>query len=107
MGIYLNPRNDRFKQARNSRIYVDKSGLICETNIRMHSEQKYLCVSRPRRFGKSLNLGMLAAYYSRGCESRALFDDLMIAQDEKYAAVSQHEQECQRTSCNAFRKPDA
>ena len=66
MGIYLNPRNDRFKQARNSRIYVDKSGLICETNIRMHSEQKYLCVSRPRRFGKSLNLGMLAAYYSRG-----------------------------------------
>ena len=85
MGIYLNPRNDRFKQARNSRIYVDKSGLICETNIRMHSEQKYLCVSRPRRFGKSLNLGMLAAYYSRGCESRALFDDLMIAQDESYA----------------------
>ena len=84
MGIYLNPRNDRFKQARNSRIYVDKSGLICETNIRMHSEQKYLCVSRPRRFGKSLNLGMLAAYYSRGCESRALFDDLMIAQDESY-----------------------
>ena len=84
MGIYLNPKNDRFKIARNSDIYVDKSELIGITNRRIRSEKRSLCVSRPRRFGKSLNLGMLAAYYSRGCESRALFDDLMIAQDESY-----------------------
>ena len=84
MGIYLNPKNDRFKIARNSDIYVDKSELIGITNRRIRSEKRYLCVSRPRRFGKSLNLGMLAAYYSRGCESRVLFDDLMIAQDESY-----------------------
>ena len=84
MGIYLNPRNDSFREAINSPIYVDKSGLIGITNKRLRTKQKYLCVSRPRRFGKSLNLGMLAAYYSRGCESRALFDDLMIAQDESY-----------------------
>ncbi|MBQ4396807.1 MAG: AAA family ATPase [Clostridia bacterium] len=84
MGIYLNPNNDRFKQALNSEIYVDKSGLISVTNKKINTEQKYLCVSRPRRFGKSLNLGMLAAYYSRGCDSRALFDNLVIAQDNNY-----------------------
>ena len=32
MGIYLNPNNDRFRQALNSEIYVDKSGLISVTN---------------------------------------------------------------------------
>ena len=84
MGIYLNPRNDRFKQALNSAIYVDKSGLISVTNQRINTEQKYICVSRPRRFGKSVNLGMLAAYYSRGCESSGLFDDLAIAKDNNY-----------------------
>ncbi|MBQ4396798.1 MAG: AAA family ATPase [Clostridia bacterium] len=84
MGIYLNPNNDRFQQALNSEIYVDKSGLISATNRRLRTEQKYICVSRPRRFGKSLNLGMLAAYYSRGCESGELFDNLAIAKDDSY-----------------------
>ena len=84
MGIYLNPNNDRFQQALNSEIYVDKSGLISVTNRRICTEQKYICVSRPRRFGKSLNLGMLAAYYSRGCQSGGLFDNLAIADDAGY-----------------------
>lgn len=84
MGIYLNPNNDRFKQALNSEIYVDKSKLISVTNKRLRTEQKYICVSRPRRFGKSMNLGMLAAYYSRGCESGRLFDNLSIAKDKSY-----------------------
>ena len=82
MGIYLNPNNDRFRQALNSEIYVDKSGLIAVTNKRLRTEQKYICISRPRRFGKSVNLGMLAAYYSRGCESKDLFDGLAIANDD-------------------------
>ncbi|MBQ1413967.1 MAG: AAA family ATPase, partial [Clostridia bacterium] len=84
MGIYLNPNNDRFRQALNSEIYVDKSGLISVTNKKISTEQKYICVSRPRRFGKSMNLGMLAAYYSRGCESSGLFDNLAIAEDGSY-----------------------
>ena len=70
MGIYLNPNNDIFQEALNSDIYVDKSGLISVTNQRLRTTGKYICVSRPRRFGKSLNLGMLAAYYSSG-----LFDN--------------------------------
>ena len=84
MGIFLNPSNDRFRQALNSQIYVDKSELISVTNKRICSEQKYICVSRPRRFGKSVNLGMLAAYYSKGCDSHELFDGLSVSKDESY-----------------------
>lgn len=78
MGIYLNPANDKFKEARNSEIYVDKSELIKYTNKVLHTSQKYICVSRPRRFGKSMAANMLAAYYSRGCDSKTLFAGLKI-----------------------------
>ena len=84
MGIFLNPGNDSFAEALNSEIYVDKSGLISITNKRIKTKQKYICVSRPRRFGKSVNLGMLAAYYSKGCDSRELFDGLAVSKDEGY-----------------------
>ena len=67
-----------------SKIYVDKSGLISVINHRLKTKQKYICVSRPRRFGKSLNLGMLAAYYSKDCNSRELFDNLAISGDKAY-----------------------
>ena len=84
MGIYLNPTNESFIEAVNSEIYVDKSELISFTNKKIRTSQKYICVSRPRRFGKSVNLGMLSAYYSRGCDSKELFDSLFIAKNEDY-----------------------
>ena len=84
MGIYLNPGNDLFWAAKNSEIYVDKSGLISYTNKVLGSEQRFICVSRPRRFGKSMTANMLTAYYSNGCDSAALFDDLEISSDKSY-----------------------
>ena len=80
MGIYLNPNNAAFRKAINSKIYVDKSMLIAYTNENLNSEHEEICVSRPRRFGKSMAANMLVAYYSRGCDSRELFKDLKIAQ---------------------------
>ena len=59
MGIYLNPDNNGFWESTRSEIYVDKTGLITYTNRYMNTEQKYMCVSRPRRFGKSMTLKML------------------------------------------------
>ncbi|MBQ0130430.1 MAG: AAA family ATPase [bacterium] len=84
MGIYLNPSNVLLKQSRKSQIFVDKSMLISELNKLIDSENKFVCVSRPRRFGKSMAGNMIAAYYSKGCDSRELFKDLKIAQDESY-----------------------
>lgn len=85
MGIYLNPQNVKFEEAINSEIYVDKTGLISFTNKVLHTNQKYICVSRPRRFGKSIAASMIAAYYSRGCDSRELFRNLKIAKDESFS----------------------
>ena len=79
MGIYVNRGNDSFARARKSRIYVDKTGLIEYTNGVVDTEQCHICNSRPRRFGKSMTAGMLAAYYMKGCDSRELFEGLEIA----------------------------
>lgn len=81
MGIYFNPGNDGFATAIRSKIYVDKTQLIAFTNEVFATEQKYICVSRPRRFGKSMAANMLCAYYCRECDSRTLFSGLKIAED--------------------------
>lgn len=84
MGIYLNPGNEGFRESVRSRIYVDKTGLIAFTNELMNTEEKYICVSRPRRFGKSMAIKMLAAYYSCGCDSRELFAGRKIEHNESF-----------------------
>lgn len=80
MGSYVNRGNGSFESARKSRIYVDKTGMLAYINEVLDTEQCYICNSRPRRFGKSITAGMLAAYYGKGCDSRALFKDLEIAE---------------------------
>lgn len=84
MGIYLNPGNNKFKEVINSELYVDKSMLISVVNKLMNTMRKNICISRPRRFGKSMAANMLAAYYSRGCDSRELFQALKIARHESF-----------------------
>ena len=84
MGIYFNPSNTLLQQDLRSRIYIDKSLLIQETNELLGTNQKFLCVSRPRRFGKSMASNMLAAYYSKGCDSKDIFSKLNIAQVENW-----------------------
>ena len=87
MNYYLNPRNTLFEMARFSDIYVDKSMLIAELNKAYRTAKRYICVSRPRRFGKSMGANMLSAYYSRGCDSAALFSGLKI---EEHASYKKH-----------------
>ena len=84
MGIYLNPGNVLLQQDRKASIFVDKSMIISELNKLVNTREKFLCVSRPRRFGKSMAGNMIAAYYSKGCDSRELFKDLKIAKDKSY-----------------------
>ena len=84
MGIYLNPGNDLFRQAVRSKIYVDKSMMICNTNSVLDTSDKHICISRPRRFGKSMAANMLAAYYSRGCSSADLFKNLAVSKTEDF-----------------------
>lgn len=84
MGMFVNPDNSAFRVALNSEIYVDKSGLIEYTNNVLNTLQGYICNSRPRRFGKSVTANMLAAYYSRGCDSESMFADLEIGHSSDF-----------------------
>ena len=84
MGSYLNPGSERFRTSLRSQIYVDKSLLIREINKLIRTEQKYVCVSRPRRFGKSMAADMLLAYYSNAEDTSSLFDNLKISKEASY-----------------------
>ena len=81
MGIYLNPGNEVFKQISGADIYVDKTMMIKETNRLIDSSGKHICISHPRRFGKTVTGNILASYYSKGCDSRALFEPFKISKD--------------------------
>ena len=84
MGIYVNPDNIDFQEALNSEIYVDKTELIKHTNSIIRTKNKYICVSRPRRFGKSMAGDMLVAYYSKGCDSKEMFSKYKIASNTNF-----------------------
>ena len=93
MGTYINIGNVGFQSARNGE-YVDKSGLIAVVNSTLFTERRFGCVTRCRRFGKSMAAKMLYAYYDQSCDSRSLFSDLSIAHDllfekhlNKYPAI--------------------
>ena len=79
MGTYFNPGNESMKRAVNSRIYVDKTGLLEFTNNVLFTEENCIAVSHARRFGKSQAAGMIDAYYSCGSDSRELFAPYEIA----------------------------
>ena len=83
MGLYINIGNEGFRAARNGE-YVDKSALIELVNNSLNSECQFMCVSRARRFGKSMAAKMLNAYYDHSCQSKELFDDLVIAKSSSY-----------------------
>lgn len=83
MGVYLNPGTESFTENLSTEPYVDKSLLIAGLNRNVSTRNKYICVSRPRRFGKTMALNMLAAYYGK-CGSAGLFDSLRISSHPSY-----------------------
>ena len=84
MGIYFNPSNASFRQARNSMVYVDKTNLLNFLNRRLFTEDKCIALSHSRRFGKSHAAGMIDAYYSLGCDSTKLFENTKLASNADY-----------------------
>ena len=86
MGIYLNPNNNKFKKVVNSSIYVDKSLLIQYINTIINTNEQYLCVTRPRRFGKTLALDMLKSYFEKTEDDTSVYfrDKKIWSCGEKY-----------------------
>ncbi len=84
MGTYVNPGFDNFNSSRKNKYYVDKSMLIALLNEKIGTDDRFLCVSRPRRFGKTMAANMIAAYYSKDCDSHDVFSDLKISKDSSF-----------------------
>ncbi len=84
MGIYLNPGYENFRRTLAADIYVDKTMMIDVINRFIDKGNNYICISRPRRFGKTIAGNMLSSYYSKGCDSHVLFDHLKIASVPDY-----------------------
>ncbi len=81
--MYINEDNILFKSLLRSN-YVDKTGIISFLNKLIDTENRFVCVTRPRRFGKSATARTLNAYYSKGCDSKELFSNLEIAKDPDF-----------------------
>lgn len=84
MGYYLNPGSSGFERITRSE-YIDKTGLISVLNSTIDTADNLICVSRPRRFGKSFAAQMICAYYSKGCDSHRLFEKWKIAKDPSFS----------------------
>ncbi|MCI5664777.1 MAG: ATP-binding protein [Mediterranea sp.] len=83
MGTYINKGNNAFRDIVTHE-YVDKTSLIPLVNATLNSESRYSCVTRCRRFGKSMAAKMLCAYYDKSCDSRELFVGLKAEQDASF-----------------------
>ena len=79
MGTYFNPNNESFTRDKNSKIYIDKTGLLDYLNDVICTNGNCIAVSHARLFGKSHAAGMIDAYYSRGCDSTKLFENTRIS----------------------------
>ena len=82
MGIYVNPEDSMFSFSLNSKIYVDKSPMINELNEAIGTDDRFICMSRARRFGKTMMTNLMAAYYSKDCNSREIFERLELSKQE-------------------------
>ncbi len=83
MGQFIDRENYGFRRVKNSD-FVDKSGLLNILNRNMDTENGFICISRPRRFGKSVAAEMAYAYYDRKSDSRNLFEGLEITKSPDY-----------------------
>ncbi len=84
MSLFLNNGNDGFQISLNGEIYVDKTGIIKHLNQWINTDDRYICVSRSRRFGKTITARMLEAYYCKKCDSHAMFTPFEIAKDPSF-----------------------
>ena len=86
MTIYLNTNKplENYKELVHEKYFVDKSNIITILNRQISTKSKYVCVTRPRRFGKSSIADMIGAYYSKAVDSKEIFDNLNISKDKTY-----------------------
>ena len=71
-----------FRYDIDSDLYIDKSLMIAELNKQINTNCRFICMSRARRFGKTMMTNLMSAYYSKNCNSRELFENLELSKHE-------------------------
>ncbi len=89
MGRFLNKGNEKFERFSKSKYFVDKTEMINKL-LEMDETEKFICNSRARRFGKSVTADMLVAYFSKGADSKELFEPLKCVKDELFIESMNH-----------------
>ena len=86
MAEFLNniENNNEFNLITKDDYFVDKTELISKLNKLINSIKRYVCITRPRRFGKSINAVMLASYYAKNLNTKDVFDKLNISNCDSY-----------------------
>ena len=86
MGMFLNSRvpYDAYQVAAAGRYFMDKTALLPELFLSMNTTERFLCITRPRRFGKSVMANMVGAFFGKAEDSRQIFSQLEIATDPNF-----------------------
>ena len=92
MGNYLNSKTSYrlYKSEYLKPYFVDKSLLLKELIPLAEAGNNYICITRPRRFGKTVMANMIGAFFGKGCPSGDIFDSLKIAGSEAYLSHLNH-----------------
>ena len=87
MGIFLNSKSPcaDYRETVSDLYFVDKSMLITELIPALEKKNRFFCITRPRRFGKSVMANMIGAFFSKAVDSSGLFDRLAIAKHRSYS----------------------
>lgn len=86
MGYYLNSREpiENYKIAVGSEYFVDKTRILSELIPYINQMDRDICITRPRRFGKTMTANMVAAFFSNAFDTSDIFEHLAIVKKEKY-----------------------
>lgn len=86
MGAYLNSTAayTLYKGESEEPYFVDKTQMLEDLFPLIKKGNSHICLTRPRRFGKTVMANMAASFFSKGCESDDIFKNLRIAQSEDY-----------------------
>ncbi len=84
--MYLNTQDgyENFKMLVANKIFVDKSMILEELNEIIDTTDRFICITRPRRFGKSQMTFLIESYYSQAVESKHIFDALKFSKAKTY-----------------------
>lgn len=86
MGTYLNSITPYtlYKSESLSPYFVDKTLMLSELFPYVSAGNRHICITRPRRFGKTIMANMISSFFQKASDSSDVFDSLAISQVDDY-----------------------